>query len=101
MRSKDVVDEHQIASLPRLTPGISFIDFVEQMYNILAKRITVAEAGIERQPIRAVDIHQVLTHLGIQRPLIEEGDLVEPAELTADRVTHNGTTALSGAQPPV
>ena len=52
-------------------------------------------------PSLAVDVHQVLAHLRVQGPLVEEGDLVEPAALPGDRVPHDGAAALPGAQPAV
>ena len=66
-----------------------------------ADRITVAEAGIERQPVGAVDVHQVLAHLRGHRPLVEERDLVEPAALAGHRMTDDGAAALPGAQPTI
>ena len=37
----------------------------------------------------------------VDRPLVEEGDLVEPAALAGDRVMHHGAAALPGAQSTV
>src|SRR4029450_8869333 len=51
-----------------------------------------------RQPVGAVHLHQVLTYLRIDGPLVEERDLVEEAALTADRVPHHGAAALPGPQ---
>ncbi len=49
----------------------------------------------------AVDVHQVLAHLLGQRPLVEEGDLVEPAAPACERMAHDGAAALLGAQGAV
>src|SRR5207244_6653616 len=40
----------------------------------------------------------ILAHYRVDRPLVEEGDLVEPAPLAAERVPHDGGAALPGAQ---
>src|SRR5205823_8892192 len=46
----------------------------------------------------AVDVHEIFAHLRVYRPLVEECDLVEPAALAGERVTHDGAAALPGAQ---
>src|SRR5207248_4520749 len=66
-----------------------------------ADRVAVTESGIERQPVLAVEIHQVLTHLGVDRPFVEKCDLVEPASLPSERMTGEGAAALSRAQRTV
>src|SRR5262249_6256392 len=63
-----------------------------------ADHVAVAEAGIERHSVLAVDVHEVLAHLCFYRPLVEECDLVEPAALAGERVMYNGAAALPGAQ---
>ena len=71
---------------------------MDRLHDIRADRVAVAEAGIERQSIFAVDVHEVLAHLRLDRPLAEEGDLVEPAPPAGERVSHDGAAALPGAQ---
>src|SRR5918997_5363787 len=101
VRGADVVDEHQVTSLPRLACGVGLVDLVEHLYDVLADWVAVAEAGVERQPVGAVDVHQEFADLGVQRQLVEECDLVEPAALAGDRVTHHGAAALPGAESTV
>ena len=97
----DVVDEQQVAGLPRHAGGVRLVDLVDQLDDVRADRVAVAEAGVERQPVSAVLVHQELVHLGRHRPLVEEGDLVEPAAVTRERVLHDGWATLPGAQPAV
>jgi hypothetical protein len=54
--------------------------------------------GVERQPVWAVDVHEVLPHLGRDRPFAQEGDLVEPAALAGQGVPDYGGAPLPGAQ---
>src|SRR5207247_7634408 len=63
-----------------------------------AERVGLAEARIDRQPVLAVHVHEVLAHLRVYRPLAKECDLVEPAPLAGARVMHDGAAALPGAQ---
>ena len=72
-----------------------------QLHDVLADRVAAPEAGGERQPIGAVGVDEELAHLGVERPLVEEGDLVEPAAPTGDRVPHHRAAALPGAQPSI
>src|SRR6266581_3160467 len=74
---------------------------VDRLDDIRADRIAVAKAGIERQPVLAVDVHEVLADLRVHRPLVQEGDLIEPAALAGKRVTYDGAAALPGAQPTI
>src|SRR5207249_12305075 len=101
VRGADVVHQEQVPALPPLACGVFLIHLVDQLYDIRADRVAVAEAGIERQPVLAVDVHEVLAHLRVHRPLVQESDLVEPAPLAGARVTHDGAAALPGAQPTV
>ena len=87
--------------LPRLAHGVGLVGLVEQLHDVLADRVAVAEPGGERQPVLAVQVDQVLAHLGVDRPLVEERDLVEPAALPGDRVAHHRAAALPGAQGAV
>lgn len=96
-----VVDQQHVACLPGLTSGVVLVGGVDELDDVLADRGTVSEAGVERQPVLAVDVHQVLAHLGGQRPLVEERDLVEPAAPAGERVPHDGVAALPRAQGPV
>src|SRR5439155_25382143 len=77
------------------------VDLVDQLHDVRADRVAVAEAGIERQPVLAIDVHEVLAHLRVYRPLVEECDLVEPAPLAGERVMHDGAATLPGAQRTV
>src|SRR5947199_4100141 len=101
VRGADVVHKHQVASLPPLACAVGFVHAVDQLYDLRADPVAVAEAGIERQPVLAVEVHQVLAHLRVYRPLVEECDLVEPAPLAGERVMHDGAAALPGAQRTV
>ena len=101
MRGADIVDEHQVAGLQRLTCSVGLVDLVDHLHDVLADRIAVAEVGVERQPVGAVDLYQVLAHFGVYRPLVEKGNLVEPAALAGDRVMHNGAAVLPGAQSTI
>src|SRR5262249_60876677 len=76
----------------------AFSDCVARRHDGRADGVAVAEAGIERQRVLAVDVHEVLAHLRLHRPLVEESDLVEPAALPGTRVTEDGVAALPGAQ---
>src|SRR5439155_7164661 len=98
MRGADVVHEHQVAGLPRLPYGVCLMDLVDHFYHTRADRGAVTEAGIEWQSVLTVDVHEVLANLRLDRPLAEEGDLVEPAPLAGERVSHDGAAALPGAQ---
>ncbi|CAK7282745.1 hypothetical protein SGPA1_20720 [Streptomyces misionensis JCM 4497] len=101
VRGADVVHEQQIPGLPGLAPGVRLVGGVEQLDHLLADRASVAVTGVERQPVRAVLVHQVLAHLGGQCPLVEERDLVEPAAPARDRVPYDGAAALRGVQRAV
>src|SRR5438552_9833381 len=101
MRGADVVDKHQVAGLPPLPYGVGLVDLVDQLHDVRAERVAVAEARIERQAVLAVDFNEVLAHLRVYRPLVEECDLVEPAPLAGERVMHDGAAALPGAQRTV
>src|SRR6266487_4873641 len=98
MRGADVVHEQQVACLPPLACGVRFVDLVDHLHDIGADRVAVAEAGIERQPILAVDVHEELPPLRVYRPPVEECDLVEPAATAGERVTYDGAAALPGAK---
>ena len=101
VRGPDVVHQQEVAGLPGLAHGVGFVGLVEELHDVLANRVAMAEPGGERQPVLAVEIHQVLAHLGVDRPLVEERDLVEPAALAGDRVAHHRAAALPGAQGAV
>src|SRR2546422_197280 len=101
VRGADIVHKHQVASLPPLACGVGLVDLVDQLHDVRADRVAVAEAGIERQPVLAIDVHEVLAHLRVYRPLVEERDLVEPAPLAGERVMHDGAATLPGAQRTV
>src|SRR5207245_3756142 len=101
VRGADVVHKHQVPSLPSLACGVCLVDLVDQLHDVRADRVAVAKAGIEGQPVLAVDVHEVLAHLRVHRPLVEECDLVEPALLPGKRVMHDGAAALPGAQRTV
>src|SRR5438132_7200155 len=98
VRSADVVHKHQVPSLPPLACGVRLVDLVDQLHDVRADRVAVTEARIERQAVLAVDVHEVLAHLRVYRPLVEECDLVEPAPLAGARVMYDGAAALPGAQ---
>src|SRR3989442_8505068 len=99
MRRANVVHEQQVARLPPLAYRVCLVHLVDQLDDIRTDRIAVAETRIEREPVLAIDVHEVLAHLGGQRPPVQEGDLVEPAPPAGGRVTHDGAAALPGAQP--
>src|SRR5206468_11084650 len=80
---------------------VGLVDLVDQLHELRVDRVAVAEAGVERQPVLAVLIHEVLAHLRVYRPLAEECDLVEPAPLAGERVTYDGAAALPGSQSAV
>src|SRR3989449_7079316 len=101
VRGTDVVHEHQVTSLPWLARGVCLVDLVDQLHDVRVDRLAVAEAAIERQPVLAVHVYEVLAHLRVYRPLAEECDLVEPAPLAGERVTYDGAAALPGAQSAV
>src|SRR3989449_6161445 len=101
MRGADIVHKHQVPTLPPLACGVGLVDLVDQLHDVRADRVAVAEAGIERQPVLAIDVHEVLAHLRVYRPLVEECDLVEPAPLAGERVMHDGAATLPGAQRTV
>src|SRR5437773_3868814 len=98
VRGADVVHKHQVPGLPPVACGVCLVDLVDQLHDVRADRVAVAEARIERQPVLAVDVHEVLAHLRVHRPLVEECDLVEPALLPSKRVMYDGAAALPGAQ---
>src|SRR6059036_3201647 len=98
VRGADVVHKHQVPSLPPLACGVCLVDLVDQLHDVRADRVAVAQARIERQPVLAVDVHEVLAHLRVYRPPVEECDLVEPAPLAGARVIHDGAAALPSAQ---
>src|SRR2546428_13497398 len=89
VRGADVVHQHQVTTLPPLACGVFLVHLIDQLYDIRADRVAVAKARIERQPVLAVDVHEVLAPLRVQRPLVDECDLVEPALLPSERVMHN------------
>src|SRR6266566_1154691 len=101
VRGADVVHKYQVPSLPPLARGVCLVNLVDQLHDVRADRVAVAEARIERQRVRAVDVHEVLAHLRVYRPLVEECDLVEPAPLPGARVMYDGAAALPGAQSTV
>src|SRR5437870_6330305 len=98
VRGADVVHKHQVPTLPPLACGVYLVSLVDQLHDVRADRVAVAEARIERQLVLAVDVHEVLAHLRVYRPLVEECDLVEPAPLPSARVMDDGAAALPGAQ---
>src|SRR5437899_8844070 len=65
VRGADVVHEHEVPTLPRLADGVFLVDLVDQLHDVRADRVAVAEARIERQPVLAVDVHEVLAHLRV------------------------------------
>jgi hypothetical protein len=97
----DVVHEHQVARLPGFAPGVRLVGLVEELHDFRTDRVAVAEPGVEGQAVGAVDVHEVLADLGIEGPLVEEGDLVEPAACAGDRVPDHCAPALPGTQTPV
>src|SRR3954452_20751530 len=97
----DVVHHQQVARLPRLACRVGLVHLVEQLDYVLADGIAIAEPRVEGQPVLAVDVDEVLPHLGGDRPLVEERDLVEPTALTGDRVAYDRAAALPGAQGPI
>src|SRR2546426_10859874 len=101
VRGADVVHQEQVPALPPLACGVFLIHLIDQLYDIRADRVAVAKAGIEGQPVLAVDVHEVLAKLRVYGPLVEECDLVEPAPLAGARVAHDGAAALPSAQPTV
>src|SRR5260370_3459002 len=98
VRGSDVVHQEQVSALPRLACGVFLIHLIDQLDDIRADRVAVAKAGIEGQPVLAVDVHEVLAYLRLHRPLVQECDLVEPAPLAGARVTHDGAASLPSAQ---
>src|SRR5206468_1684213 len=90
VRGADVVHKHQVPSLPSLACGVCLVDLVDHLHDVGADRVAVAEASSERQPVLAVDVHEVLAYLRVHRPLVEECDLVEPAPLAGARVMYDG-----------
>src|SRR5438067_10835655 len=74
------------------------IYLVDLADDIRLDRITVAEARIERQAVRAVFVHEILAQLRRHRPLAEERDLVEPAPPAGARMSHDRGTALPRAE---
>ena len=101
VRGTDVVDEQQIAGAPRLAPGVGLVHLVDDAHDVLADRIAVPEAGVEGQPVGAVDVHEVVADFGLHRPLVEEGDLVEPAAAAVDGMTDHRAAPLPGAERAV
>src|SRR5206468_870024 len=99
VRGADVVPEQQVPSLPLLACGVCLVDLVDQLHDVRADRVAVAEARIERQPVLAVDVHEVLAHLRVYRPLVEECDFVEPAPLAGARVMYDGAATARRARP--
>src|SRR3712207_3149848 len=97
----DVVDQQQVAVLPGVARGVGLVDLVDDLHDVLADRVAVAEPRVERQPVLAVHVHQVLAHLLGQRPLVEEGNLVEPAPLPGHGVADDGAAPLPGAQATI
>src|SRR5205814_9898456 len=71
---------------------------VDGRRRIRAELVSVAEAGIERELVVAVYRHEVLGHLLIHRPRVEERDLVDPAPVPGARVTYDSAATLRGAQ---
>src|SRR5213592_4100047 len=101
VRGADVVHQHQVTTLPPLACGVFLVHLIDQLYDIRADRVAVAKARIERQPVLAVDVDEVLAQLRLHRPLVQECELVEPASPAGARMTHDGAAALLGAQPSV
>src|SRR5206468_8781348 len=87
-----------VPSLPLLACGVCVVDLVDHLDDVRADGVAVAKASIERPPIFAADVHEVLANLRFHPPLVEECDLVEPALLPGERVMHDGAAALPGAQ---
>src|SRR5712691_8897554 len=98
VRGADVVHQHQVPTLPLLACGVCLVSLIDQLHDVHADRVAVAEARIERQLVLAVDVHEILAHLRVYRPLVEECDLVEPAPLAGARVRYDRAAALPGAQ---
>src|SRR5882724_2471252 len=65
VRGADVVHKHQVTSPPWLACGVCLVDLVDQLHDVRVDRVAVAETGIERQPVLAVHVHEVLTQLRI------------------------------------
>src|ERR1051326_5720832 len=74
---------------------------MDKLPDVRTDRVAVAKAGIEGQPVLAVNVDEVLTQLRVHRPLVQECNLVEPAPLAGARVASDGAAALPGAQPAV
>src|SRR3989454_474507 len=98
VRGADVVHKHQVPTLPLLACSVCLVNLVDQLHNVRADRVAVAEARVERQFVLPIDVHEVLAQLRVYRPLVEECDLVEPAPLASARVMCDGAAALPGAQ---
>src|SRR5205823_11401569 len=98
VRGADVVHKHQVPTLPWLACRLCLIDPVDRLHYVRADGVAVAEARGERQPVFAVDVHEVLAHLRVHRPLVEECDLVEPAAPASARVMYDRAAALPCAQ---
>src|SRR5437899_1927635 len=101
VRAADVVHNQQIAMLPRRARAVGFVHVVDRLDDFCADRFAIAKAGIKWQPVLTVELDEVLAHLRVYGPLIEECDLIEPALLTGERVLHDGAAALPGAQRTV
>ena len=57
VRGADVVDQHQVARLPRLPHSVRLVDRVDQLHDLLGQRLAGAEPGVEGQALGTVDIH--------------------------------------------
>src|SRR5262249_59272650 len=98
VRGADVVHQHQVPTLPPLACGVCLVDLVDRLHDVRADRVAVSEARTERQPVLAVDFHEVLAHLRVHRPFVEKCDLIEPAALARARMTYDRAAALPGPQ---
>src|SRR5262249_11246087 len=100
MRSADVVHQEQVPALPPLAGRVLLIHLIDQVYDVRADGVAVAKAGMEGQPVLAVDVYEVLAQLRV-RPLVQECDLVEPAPLPCARMTHDSASPLPSAKPTI
>src|SRR5262249_61915730 len=91
----------QVPAPPRLADGARRVGGVDRADDLRPDRLAVPEARLERQPVFAVEIRQILAHLRNQRPRAEEGDLVEPAALAGRGMGHHCAPALPRAQHAV
>ena len=76
MRAEDVVDQHQVAGLPRLPHGQLVAGPVDRAGVLLAEAGAVAEVGGEWQAVLAEGRLQDLADLRVDGPPVPEGDVV-------------------------